>query len=49
LISVIAGLLVGRRELSVLGTRWRSLSTGRVLFRRKNLGFVFQQFSAFLR
>jgi len=47
LISVIAGLLDrSAGVLSVLGTRLEDLSpTGRVLFRRKNLGFVFQQFN----
>jgi putative ABC transport system ATP-binding protein len=47
LISVIAGLL--RRtggELAVLGQRMDDLSdTDRVLFRRRNLGFVFQQYN----
>ena len=47
LISVIAGLL--RRsggDLTVLGARMDDLSdTERVLFRRRNLGFVFQQYN----
>jgi len=47
LISVIAGLL--RRtggDLLVLGRRLDDLSDGeRVLFRRRNLGFVFQQYN----
>jgi putative ABC transport system ATP-binding protein len=47
LISIIAGLL--RRtggELSVLGARMDDLSDAeRIVFRRKNLGFVFQQYN----
>ncbi len=47
LISIIAGLLDRTAgELSVLGTSLDELSsTERVLFRRKNLGFIFQQFN----
>jgi putative ABC transport system ATP-binding protein len=47
LISVVAGLLDRTAgELSVLGTRVDDLSdAGRVLFRRRNLGFVFQQYN----
>jgi putative ABC transport system ATP-binding protein len=47
LISVIAGLLERTDgELSVLGTSVDSLgSTDRVLFRRRNLGFLFQQYN----
>jgi putative ABC transport system ATP-binding protein len=47
LISIIAGLLDRTDgELSVLGTRVDELSaTERVLFRRQNLGFIFQQFN----
>ena len=47
LISVIAGLLDRTGgDLAVLGQRLDDLSdTGRVLFRRKNLGFVFQQYN----
>src|SRR5260370_31133560 len=47
LISVIAGLLDRTAgELTVLGTRTDDLrGTGRVLFRRKNVGFVFQQYN----
>jgi putative ABC transport system ATP-binding protein len=47
LISIIAGLLDRTRgELSVLGSNVDELSaTDRVLFRRKNLGFIFQQFN----
>jgi putative ABC transport system ATP-binding protein len=47
LISIIAGLLDRTGgELSVLGTKVDELSaTERVLFRRRNLGFIFQQFN----
>jgi putative ABC transport system ATP-binding protein len=47
LISVIAGLLDrSGGELMVLGTRLDDLAPrDRVLFRRKNLGFVFQQYN----
>src|SRR5262245_7089099 len=47
LISIIAGLLDRTAgELSVLGTNVDDLSpTDRVLFRRRNLGFIFQQFN----
>jgi len=47
LISIIAGLLDPTEgELEVLGTRPRELSSQeRILFRRRNLGFVFQQFN----
>jgi len=47
LISIIAGLLDRTRgQLSVLGTNVDELSPAdRVLFRRKNLGFIFQQFN----
>lgn len=47
LISVIAGLLDPTDgELTVLGTRMHDLSPReRVLFRRRNLGFVFQQYN----
>src|SRR5262249_34719837 len=47
LISVIAGLLDRTDgELSVLGTRLDDLSSReRILFRRRNLGFIFQQFN----
>jgi putative ABC transport system ATP-binding protein len=47
LISVIAGLLDRTGgELSVLGTRMDDLSPNeRVSFRRRNLGFVFQQYN----
>jgi putative ABC transport system ATP-binding protein len=47
LISIIAGLLDRTDgELSVLGTQVDELSsTERVLFRRQNLGFIFQQFN----
>jgi putative ABC transport system ATP-binding protein len=47
LISVIAGLLDRTAgEMAVLGARMDDLSgTGRVLFRRKNVGFVFQQYN----
>jgi putative ABC transport system ATP-binding protein len=46
LISIIAGLLDRTDgELSVLGTKVDELSaTERILFRRRNLGFIFQQF-----
>ncbi len=47
LLSVIAGLLDATAgDLRVFGLSVRRLSvTERVLFRRKNLGFVFQQFN----
>jgi putative ABC transport system ATP-binding protein len=47
LICVVAGLLDrSAGELNVLGAQVDELSaTERVLFRRKNLGFVFQQFN----
>src|SRR5215831_17588408 len=47
LLSVIAGLLDPTGgEISVLGQNMDELSGGdRVLFRRKNLGFVFQQYN----
>jgi putative ABC transport system ATP-binding protein len=47
LISVIAGLLDRTAgELAVLGARIDDLSgAGRVLFRRQNVGFVFQQYN----
>jgi len=47
LISVIAGLLKrDEGDLSVLGTQMEDLSENeRVLFRRKNLGFIFQQYN----
>jgi putative ABC transport system ATP-binding protein len=47
LISIIAGLLDRNEgELSVLGTKVDELSSSeRVLFRRRNLGFIFQQFN----
>jgi putative ABC transport system ATP-binding protein len=47
LISIIAGLLDATGgEISVLGTKMAALTPSeRVLFRRKNLGFVFQQFN----
>jgi putative ABC transport system ATP-binding protein len=47
LISVIAGLLDRTAgDLSVLGTSADALSSSaRVLFRRKNVGFVFQQYN----
>jgi putative ABC transport system ATP-binding protein len=47
LISIIAGLLDRTHgTLSVLGTNVDELSpTDRVLFRRRNLGFIFQQFN----
>jgi len=47
LISIIAGLLDRTGgELSVLGTRPDDLSSReRILFRRRNLGFIFQQFN----
>jgi putative ABC transport system ATP-binding protein len=47
LISVIAGLLDRTAgELTVLGTRMDDLSgAARVLFRRRNVGFVFQQYN----
>jgi len=47
LISVVAGLLDRTAgDLAVLGTRMNGFSdTERVLFRRKNVGFVFQQYN----
>jgi putative ABC transport system ATP-binding protein len=47
LISIIAGLLDRTDgELSVLGTSLDDLSpSDRVLFRRRNIGFIFQQFN----
>ena len=47
LISIIAGLLDATSgELSVLGTRVQDLpASQRVVFRRANLGFVFQQYN----
>src|SRR3974390_2278842 len=47
LLSVIAGLLDATGgEISVLGQNMDALSGGQsVLFRRRNLGFVFQQFN----
>ena len=47
LISIIAGLLDRTDgELSVLGTNLDELAASeRVLFRRRNLGFIFQQFN----
>jgi putative ABC transport system ATP-binding protein len=47
LISVIAGLLdASAGDLEVLGERHARLSAkNRVLFRRRNLGFVFQQYN----
>jgi putative ABC transport system ATP-binding protein len=47
LISIIAGLLDrSEGELTVLGTNVDELSPSeRVLFRRRNLGFIFQQFN----
>jgi putative ABC transport system ATP-binding protein len=47
LISIIAGLLDATEgELEVLGTRPAALTQReQILFRRKNLGFVFQQFN----
>lgn len=47
LISIIAGLLDATEgELEVLGTRPSALSPReQILFRRRNLGFVFQQFN----
>ncbi len=47
LISIIAGLLDPTDgELEVMGTRPKELSANQqILFRRKNLGFVFQQFN----
>src|SRR5262245_7131887 len=47
LISIIAGLLDRTEgELSVLGTQLDDLSSReRILFRRRNLGFIFQQFN----
>jgi putative ABC transport system ATP-binding protein len=47
LISIIAGLLDrSAGDVTVLGTRPEELSAAeRVLFRRRNLGFIFQQFN----
>ena len=47
LISIIAGLLHATEgELEVLGTRTTELSQKeQILFRRRNVGFVFQQFN----
>jgi putative ABC transport system ATP-binding protein len=47
LISIVAGLLdPSAGEITVLGTRPADLSANeRVLFRRQNLGFIFQQFN----
>jgi putative ABC transport system ATP-binding protein len=47
LISIIAGLLDATEgELEVMGTRPKELTAKeQILFRRKNLGFVFQQFN----
>lgn len=47
LISIIAGLLNATEgELEVLGTRTTELSQKeQILFRRRNVGFVFQQFN----
>jgi len=47
LISIVAGLLDRTAgELAVLGSRMDDLSdTERVLFRRRNVGFVFQQYN----
>jgi len=47
LISIVAGLLdPSAGEITVLGTRPADLSANeRVLFRRRNLGFIFQQFN----
>ena len=47
LISIIAGLLDATEgDLEVLGTRPKDLTArDQILFRRKNLGFVFQQFN----
>lgn len=47
LISVIAGLLdANEGSLEVLGQHFNRLSPGeQILFRRKNFGFVFQQFN----
>src|SRR6516162_4853225 len=47
LISIIAGLLDATEgDLKVLGTRPAALTRReQILFRRKNLGFVFQQFN----
>src|SRR5262249_32420915 len=47
LISIIAGMLDATEgDLEVLGTRTARLSQReQILFRRKNLGFVFQQFN----
>src|SRR5215469_14170735 len=47
LISIIAGLLDATEgELEVMGTRPKELrANDQILFRRKNLGFVFQQFN----
>src|SRR5262252_4402712 len=47
LVSVIAGLLdASEGDLEVLGEQPRSMSgKQQILFRRRNLGFVFQQFN----
>ena len=47
LISIIAGMLnASEGDLEVLGTRPAALSQrDQILFRRRNLGFVFQQFN----
>jgi putative ABC transport system ATP-binding protein len=47
LISIIAGLLdASKGDLEVLGVRpWVLSRRDQILFRRKNLGFVFQQFN----
>ena len=47
LISIVAGLLDRTTgEMRVLGTNVDALSaTDRILFRRKNLGFIFQQYN----
>lgn len=47
LISIVAGLLDATEgDLEVLGTRPKDLnSQDQILFRRRNLGFVFQQFN----
>jgi putative ABC transport system ATP-binding protein len=47
LISVIAGLLdFSEGEVTLFGERWASLSASeQIVFRRQNLGFVFQQYN----
>jgi len=47
LLSVITGLLdpSGRRGGIVREQRWRLPANQRILFRRENVGFVFQQFN----